>query len=83
MDPLLAALGSVFVLFGVFGLFAGASPLLTYTHVVGGGALLIAAGLLLVHPKPMFDVLGIGLVIVVAAMQRGFRPRLRFPPSGG
>ena len=45
--------------------------------------LLIAAGLLLVYPKPMFDAVGIGLVAVVAAMQRGYRPHLRFPPSGG
>jgi len=45
--------------------------------------LLVAAGLLLVYPKPMFDAVGIGLVVVVTAMQRGFLPRLRFPPLGG
>jgi len=45
--------------------------------------LLIAAGILLVYPKPIFDAVGIGLVAVVVAMQRGFLPRLRFPSSGG
>ena len=45
--------------------------------------LLIAAGLLLVYPKPMFDAVGIGLVAVVIAMQRGFLPRFRFPPLRG
>jgi len=44
---------------------------------------LISAGLLLVYPKPMFDAVGIALVAVVIAMQRGFLPRLRFPTQGG
>jgi len=39
--------------------------------------LLVAAGLLLVYPKPMFDAVGIGLVAAVAATQLGFLPRLR------
>jgi hypothetical protein len=31
----------------------------------------------------MFDAVGIGLVAVVIAMQRGFLPRLRFPALRG
>jgi TRAP-type uncharacterized transport system fused permease subunit len=45
--------------------------------------ILVSAGLLLVYPEPMLDAVGIGLVAVVAAMQRGFLPRLRIPLPGG
>lgn len=36
--------------------------------------MLIAAGLLLVYPKPLFDFLGIGLAVAVAAMQLMRKP---------
>ena len=35
--------------------------------------MLIAAGLLLVYPKPLFDFIGIGLVVAVLAMQKVLR----------
>jgi TRAP-type uncharacterized transport system fused permease subunit len=41
--------------------------------------ILVAAGLLLVYPEPICDVMGIGLVAVVAATQRGILSRLRSP----
>ncbi|MCP4004756.1 MAG: GldG family protein [bacterium] len=45
MEPLLAALGAVLLLFGFFGLFAGASGAMTGFHLVVGGGLLAYAGL--------------------------------------
>ena len=51
--------------------------------VLAERVLLIAAGLFLVYPKPMFDAVGIGLVAVVIATQRGFLSRLRTPSSAG
>ena len=68
---------------GIVALAGGVQGWLFRKTLLAERLLLIAAGLLLVHPKPMFDVLGIGLVIVVTAMQRGYLPRLGFPPSGG
>jgi TRAP-type uncharacterized transport system fused permease subunit len=36
--------------------------------------LLIAAGLLLVYPKPLFDFIGIGLVVLVLLLQKVYKP---------
>jgi len=73
---LTAAIGIVALAGGVQGwLFKAALPV--------ERVFLIAAGLFLVYPKPMFDAVGIGLVAVVATMQFGFLLRLRNPPPGG
>ncbi|MFA5808352.1 MAG: TRAP transporter fused permease subunit, partial [bacterium] len=68
---------------GIVALAGGVQGWLFKETVLAERLLLIAAGLLLVYPKPMFDAVGIGLVVVVLAMQRGFLPRLRFSPLGG
>jgi len=68
---------------GIVALAGGVQGWLFKKTLLAERLLLIAAGLLLVYPKPMFDAVGIGLVAVVVAMQRGFLPRLRFPSSGG
>ena len=68
---------------GIVALAGGVQGWLFRKTVLAERLLLVAAGLLLVYPKPMFDAVGIGLVAVVIAMQRGFLPRLRFPASGG
>jgi len=68
---------------GIVALAGGVQGWLFKETALAERLLLIAAGLLLVYPKPMFDAVGIGLVAVVIAMQRGVLPRLRFPSSGG
>jgi TRAP-type uncharacterized transport system fused permease subunit len=68
---------------GIVALAGGVQGWLFRKTVLAERVLLIAAGLLLVYPKPMFDAVGIGLVAIVIATQRGFLPRLRFPASGG
>ena len=68
---------------GIVALAGGVQGWLFKETALAERLLLIAAGLLLVYPKPMFDAVGIGLVAVVIAMQRGFLPRLRFPPLRG
>jgi len=65
---------------GIVALAGGVQGWLFQKTVLAERLLLIAAGLLLVYPRPMFDAIGIVLVVVVIAMQRGFLPRLRFPP---
>jgi TRAP-type uncharacterized transport system fused permease subunit len=62
---------------GIVALAGGVQGWLFKKTLLAERLLLIAAGLLLVYPKPMLDAVGIGLVVVVAAMQRGFLPRLR------
>jgi TRAP transporter 4TM/12TM fusion protein len=62
---------------GIVALAGGVQGWLIKKTLLAERLLLIAAGLLLVYPKPMLDAVGIGLVVVVAAMQRGFLPRLR------
>jgi len=68
---------------GIMALAGGVQGWLYKETTLAERMLLISAGLLLVYPKPMLDAVGIALVTVVIAMQRGFLPRLRFPPSAG
>jgi len=56
-----------------------------FTFVVdpaGVGILLMGPWMTVVWTS-LTAAIGIGLVAVVTAMQRGFLPRLRVPPSGG
>ncbi len=62
---------------GIVALAGGVQGWLFRETLLAERVLLVAAGLLLVYPKPMFDAVGIGLVAVVAVMQRGFLPWLR------
>ena len=62
---------------GIVALAGGVQGWLFRKTLLAERLLLIAAGLFLVYPKPMFDAIGIGLVAVVVAMQRGFLPWLR------
>jgi TRAP-type uncharacterized transport system fused permease subunit len=62
---------------GIVALAGGVQGWLFKKTLLFERALLVAAGLFLVYPAPICDVVGIGLVILVAAMQRGILPRLR------
>lgn len=44
METLLAIVGAILLLFGVFGLFAAAAPAIVVTHLVVGAVLLVYAG---------------------------------------
>ncbi|MBI5904284.1 MAG: TRAP transporter large permease subunit, partial [Deltaproteobacteria bacterium] len=68
---------------GIVALAGGVQGWLFQETVLAERVLLIAAGLFLVYPGPVCDAVGIGLVAVVGAMQRGFLPRLRFSRPGG
>ncbi len=68
---------------GIVVLAGGVQGWLFRKTVLAERVILVAAGLFLVYPKPMFDAVGIGLAAVVTAMQFGFLPRLRVPPPGG
>jgi TRAP transporter 4TM/12TM fusion protein len=68
---------------GIVALAGGVQGWLFRETVLAERVILVAAGLFLVYPKPMFDAVGIGLAAVVTAMQFGFLPRLRVPPPGG
>src|SRR3990170_2205038 len=76
---------SVTAAIGIVSLAGGVQGWLFKKTVLAERVLLVAAGLFLVYPKPMFDAVGIGLVAVVGAMQLGFLPRLRLriPLPGG
>jgi TRAP transporter 4TM/12TM fusion protein len=76
---------SVTAAIGIVALAGGVQGWLFKKTVLAERVLLVAAGLFLVYPKPMFDAVGIGLVAVVGAMQLGFLPRLRLriPLPGG
>jgi len=74
---------SVTAAIGIVSLAGGVQGWLVKATLPVERVFLIAAGLFLVYPKPMFDAVGIGLVAVVAAMQSGFLPRLRIPLPGG
>jgi TRAP-type uncharacterized transport system fused permease subunit len=68
---------------GIVALAGGVQGWLFRKTLLAERLLLIAAGILLVYPKPLFDAVGIVLVAVVVAMQRGFLPWLRCRRTDG
>ncbi|HEY5995389.1 MAG TPA: hypothetical protein VIU29_00125, partial [Candidatus Deferrimicrobiaceae bacterium] len=68
---------------GIVALAGGVQGWLFKETLVSERVLLVAAGLFLVYPSPACDAVGIGLVALVAAMQRGLVPRLRLARRDG
>ena len=64
------ALSSLTAMIGIAALAAGAQNWALRRCNPVERWLLIAAGLLLVYPKPLFDAVGVGLTLAVLAMQK-------------